>query len=212
MANKVYVWEVPVRLSHWLVVACLLVLSATGIYIDSPFIAATSTASFLMGWVRFIHFVTAYVFIITVAVRVYWAFAGNSFANWRAFFPFSSKRTVEMIQQMRFYSLLTSKPPSDLGHTPLAGIVYLLIFILYMISALTGFALYSIHEPGGIMSSLFGWVLSLLSLQMTRLIHHFVMWFILYFVIIHVYIVFFLNSVEKNNLLASIFDGYKTGE
>jgi len=212
MAKKVYVWELPVRLTHWLIVACLLVLSATGIYISSPFITVASTASFVMGWIRFIHFVTAYVFIITVAVRIYWAFAGNSFSSWHAFLPFNRERTATMFEQLKFYSLITTKPPSDIGHTPLAGIVYFLLFLLYIVSALTGFALYSVHAPGGTMSSLFGWVFSIMSMQMTRLVHHFVMWLILYFAIIHLYIVFLLNSVEKNSLLGSIFDGYKIGD
>ena len=30
--KKVYVWEFPVRLTHWLNVICLLVLSVTGFY------------------------------------------------------------------------------------------------------------------------------------------------------------------------------------
>lgn len=209
MEKKVYVWEAPVRLTHWVSVLCLLVLSFTGVYINRPFIAGSSTDQYLMGWMRFIHFITAYAFVVNLAVRLYWAFAGNRYANWRAFFPYSGPQAERLLKQMYFYALVSRKPPTDVGHTPLAGIVYFIIFVLYAISAITGFALYSLSSPGGVMSGLFGWVFSMLSIPMTRLVHHFVMWLLLYFAILHVYIVLFLNSVERNGILGSIFDGYK---
>ncbi|MEW6108763.1 MAG: Ni/Fe-hydrogenase, b-type cytochrome subunit [Nitrospirota bacterium] len=209
MQNKVYVWEVPVRLTHWITFACLLVLSFTGIYISSPFITPSSGSPYVMGWMRFIHFVTAYVFVVNIAVRIYWSFAGNRYANWRAFFPFSSEQTAKLIRQMFFYALIGKKPAPAIGHTPLAGVTYFLIFLLFAVSAITGFALYSLPNPGGVMNSLFGWVFSIFSIPMTRLIHHLIMWLLLYFTILHIYISMFLNSVEKSGILGSIFDGYK---
>ncbi len=209
MQKKVYVWEVPVRLTHWINFICLLVLSLTGLYIAYPFITVTSAEKYLMGWIRFIHFVTAYVFVVNWAVRIYWSFAGNKYANWRAFFPFSPIQTEKLFKQILYYSLISKRLEPTAGHTPLAGIVYLFIIILCMISVLTGFALYSLYNPNGIMNAVFGWVFSIFSIPATRLIHHSIMWLLLYFTIIHVYTVFFLNSAEKIGILGSIFDGYK---
>ncbi len=209
MQNKVYVWEVPVRLTHWINVACLLVLSVTGIYISNPFLATSSESTFVMGWMRFIHFVSAYLFVVNWAVRLYWSFTGNKYANWKVFFPFSAEKTAKLFQQMSFYMLLSRKVPKDVGHTPLAGIVYFLILMLCVLATVTGFALYSLPNPGGAMNSLFGWVFSLFSIPMTKLIHHLIMWLLIYFTILHVYIVLFLNAVEKNGILGSIFDGNK---
>lgn len=60
---EVYVWDLPVRLTHWVNVASILVLSLTSYYIANPFILThgIATNEFLMGTVRFVHFLTAFV-------------------------------------------------------------------------------------------------------------------------------------------------------
>jgi Ni/Fe-hydrogenase 1 B-type cytochrome subunit len=210
MLKKIYVWEAPVRVTHWLNVLCLLVLAFTGVYIGRPFISGTGNEEYIMGWCRFIHYATAYVFVVSVAVRIYWAFAGNRYASWRAFFPFiSAERIKGMFRNFLFYSLVRKKPVEETGHTPLAGLTYLFVFLMYLVQAITGFALYSLYEPSGIMHSTFGWWFLLFSIPGTRLIHHVIMWLLLYFAIIHVYIALFLGKAEKNGLVGSIFDGYK---
>jgi Ni/Fe-hydrogenase 1 B-type cytochrome subunit len=209
MQKKTYVWEAPVRVTHWLNVLCLLVLAFTGVYIYHPFITGTGNDQYIMGWNRFIHFVAAFVFVVSVVVRLYWSFAGNRYASWKVFFPFSAERLGKMFRQILFYSLLGKKPTSEPGHTPLAGLTYLVIFLLYILQALTGFALFSLYEPGGIMHSALGWWFSLLSIPATRLIHHMIMWVLLWFLIIHIYIALFLGKAEKNGLMGSIFEGYK---
>ena len=35
-----YVWEWPIRITHWLNALCVLLLSVTGLYIGSPFLTA----------------------------------------------------------------------------------------------------------------------------------------------------------------------------
>jgi len=209
MQSKIYVWEIPVRFTHWLNFLCMLILSFTGVYIANPFLIASSTDQYLMGWVRFIHFVAAYVLIVDLGVRIYWSFVGNKYATWHALFPFDKERIRKLKEQMSFYALIRNTPPEEIGHTPLAGIVYFLLFVITGVSALTGFALYSLYNPGGVMYAVFGRVFSLFSIPATRLIHHSVMWLILCFTILHLYIGFFLNAVERNGLLGSIFDGYK---
>ena len=40
-----YVWEWPVRLTHWFNVIAIIVLSVTGFYIGNPFVAVPTTYS-----------------------------------------------------------------------------------------------------------------------------------------------------------------------
>ena len=40
MLKRVYVWELPVRLTHWLNFLTIIVLCFTGYYISRPFIDA----------------------------------------------------------------------------------------------------------------------------------------------------------------------------
>ena len=51
----VYVWELPVRLSHWGIVAAVTVLTWTGLYMNHPFLIFPGPRSWTMGTVRFIH-------------------------------------------------------------------------------------------------------------------------------------------------------------
>src|SRR3990167_4804750 len=54
---RVYVWEVPVRVTHWLIVLSIAVLSVTGFYIGYPFVTVSGPAGrhFVMGWTKVIH-------------------------------------------------------------------------------------------------------------------------------------------------------------
>ena len=42
---RVYVWEWPVRVSHWLIAGTIAVLSATGLYIANPSLMTTGVVN-----------------------------------------------------------------------------------------------------------------------------------------------------------------------
>ncbi len=210
--SRVYVWEFPVRFTHWINLLCILALSITGFYIGNPFIQAYSAKQYIMGWIRFIHFVAAYAFLMSFLIRIYWGFMGNKYANWRAFNPFSAKKIRDLADITMFYLLLKKEPPPAVkkeGHTACAIYVYLGLFILFVIEILTGFALYSQSHYGVFWKLMGGWLLSVINVQNIRLYHHLIMWFLIAFAILHVYIGWFLDKTEKNGLMGSIFSGYK---
>jgi Ni/Fe-hydrogenase 1 B-type cytochrome subunit len=68
MRDAVYVWELPVRLIHWTIFLSVGVLSITGYYIGDPFVSVRGEAygGYLMGWMRFVHAVAAFVFTLSV--------------------------------------------------------------------------------------------------------------------------------------------------
>lgn len=208
-----YVWEVPVRVTHWVNVAAIVILSITGLYIGAPKTLAIAPSAFVMGWVRFVHFVTAYAFSVSLIGRIYWAFAGNSYASWREFVPFISRDGVrKMFDTFRYYTFMTRKVPHVEGHNALAGATYLLVFILYLVMLLTGFALYVERAPNTIMHVAFGWMSILFTNQGIRLTHHMVMWLLLAFAIHHVYSAWLMDIKEKGGVISSIFGGYKQVE
>src|SRR6516162_6207206 len=92
--ERVYVWEIPVRLTHWVIFFSILILSATGYYIGQPFntVAGPAGQHFVMGTVRDVHLYTAIIFGLAVLVRVYWLFAGNQYARLLQFIPLTRKR------------------------------------------------------------------------------------------------------------------------
>ena len=58
---RVYIWEVPVRVTHWVIVATIIVLTVTGAYIADPFLIPPGGS--VMMSVRFVHMLAAFVFL-----------------------------------------------------------------------------------------------------------------------------------------------------
>lgn len=213
MLKRVYVWEFPVRLSHWINFLSIVLLSFTGYYIGNPFIHAVSETEYVMGWMRFLHFAFAYAFTVSFFVRIYWLIAGNEFASWKSYNPFSIAKIRELIELSKYYLFIRKEPPSiSPGHSACGIYAYLSLFILFVIQILTGFALYSQSHVGRLWNFLGGWVFLLMGEGYVRLLHHLIMWFILVFAIGHVYIGWFLDRQERNGLMSSIFSGYKVKE
>ena len=204
---RIYVWEVPVRLTHWVTFAMLLVLTVTGSYLADPFLFAPGQDT--MRLVRFIHIVAAFVFVASGIVRTYWLFAGNQFSRWSAFVPTNRRHLRELVSQTQFYVFLRKDLPGILGHNALASGTYTVVFFLFLVQTVTGFALVGIHgtQPW---ATLVGWVPGLLGgEQGVRLIHHLLMWAILAFAIHHVYSAILVDHIERNGLVSSIFTGSK---
>jgi Ni/Fe-hydrogenase 1 B-type cytochrome subunit len=137
-------------------------------------------------------------------------FLGNRYSTWDKFIPVARRQRAGLIPTLRFYLFLLRKPPGFVGHNPLAGMAYVLVFGLYLIAITTGLALYatSVHvdSPLRIFTSLaplFG------GLQTARWIHHATMWLLLGFAVHHVYSSLLMSQVEQNATVESIFSGYK---
>ncbi len=211
MSNRLYIWEMPVRVTHWVNAISIFTLTITGLYIGNPYITAESEFSFVMANMRFIHYLCAYFLIASLIVRIYWWFAGNQYARLDQFIPVSSDRWSNLIGTALFYGFMRKDLPYSPGHTGLAGLTYLIIFTLLIVEIITGFALYSqSHAPNNTVTYLMGgWLLNSMNAMTVRFIHHIIMWCMMVFVVIHVYISVHNHIIEKNGLVWSIFNGHK---
>ena len=73
--RRIYVWELPVRIYHWINVLVLLVLIVTGFYIGNPLALMSGKEAsevYTMGWFRFLHFAAAYIFFFNFVFRICW--------------------------------------------------------------------------------------------------------------------------------------------
>jgi len=208
---RVYVWDVVVRVTHWLIVLSILALSATGLYVGRPFTIHSGPASphFFMGWIRVIHFYTAIVFTLAVLARVVWMFIGPPWARWNELLPVSRERQKGLLKTLEFYLMVFRKPPDYVGHNPLAGASYGFIFGLMLLEIATGAALYGASATTSFMHVFAGLLPWLGGAQIARWIHHGVMWLLLGFMVHHVYSAILTSIVEKNGELDSIFSGHK---
>lgn len=207
---RVYVWEFPVRFTHWINFLCILTLSVTGFYIGSPFTHAVSSKQYIMGWMRFIHFTAAYAFVMVIVIRIYWAIMENRYAGFKEWLPFfSRKRFGHLKEGVKFFLFLSRKHTYTVGSTALAAFTYFFLFLIFLFEAISGFALYSVNHSGVIWTVLGGWLYGIMNLQTIRLYHHLFMYPILIFVVLHVYTAWYISIFEKSGLLDSIFSGYK---
>jgi Ni/Fe-hydrogenase 1 B-type cytochrome subunit len=207
----VYVWDLPVRATHWLNVLSILVLSFTGYYIYSPWIVTSGEASnqYLMGIFRFVHFVFAFIFTMTVLFRIYWSFVGSKYGGWKQMFPATKARRRGIWKMWGYYLFIRKEAPPVVGHNPLAGAMYTVLYLGFIAQILTGFALYSVAHTNSIWNTLFGWIVTLVGPATLRLLHDIVMWLIIAFVTHHVYSAILIDIEERSGLVSSIVTGFK---
>ncbi len=204
------VWELPVRVTHWAIVAAVVVLSVTGFYIGTPVLSVGGETGFLMGKMRAVHLVSSWVLIAAVLARIAWAFLGNRWARWDQFVPASRARRRLLVEALRFYALLRREPPHVVGHNPLAGLTYLVLYLaVFGAQIFTGLALASLPDRSGVLWALSGWVFSVAAIPVVRLVHHLLMWVILAFLVAHVYIAVLVDREERAGIVSSIITGYK---
>jgi len=210
---EVYVWELPVRFYHWVNALSIVILCITGFIIANPpaiMSGTEATFSFWFGKVRFIHFITAFVFLFNFMFRLYWGFVGNRYASWKNFIPYRKSQWMEIIEVIKVDILLLKKKPVDsIGHNALASVIYFGMFLAFLLQCLTGFGLYA-QMSQAFLPKMFAWVVPLLGGDLlVRFIHHVLMWFFIIFALIHVYLVFYHDYIERRGVTSSIIGGWK---
>ncbi|NMG65188.1 Ni/Fe-hydrogenase, b-type cytochrome subunit [Azoarcus indigens] len=216
LVKAVYVYEAPLRLWHWVNALAITVLAITGYFIGKPLpsIAGDTSAQYVMGWIRFLHFAAAYIFAIGFLGRIYWALVGNHHARQIFILPiFNRNWWGEVLYELRWYLFLVKEPNKYVGHNPMAQLMMFLFFTVgavYMI--LTGFALYGEGLGAGSWADhMFGWVIWVLggnSLQVHNM-HRLGMWVTLCFIIVHIYAAIREDIMSRQSLISTMVSGWR---
>jgi len=202
------VWQLPVRVFHWTIFLAVVVLSFTGFYIGTPFVRVGTDPKFLMGTMRAVHDLAAFVFVAAVIGRIIWAFTGNKWSRWDQFIPVTKERRANARAGFRYYLFMTNEPPPGAGHNALAGATYLIVYLMFTVQILTGLAMLSLESQGWL-AAWFGWVFAVLPIPWVRFLHHLIMWLTWGFVVHHLYSAILMDTEEKSGLISSIFTGWK---
>jgi Ni/Fe-hydrogenase 1 B-type cytochrome subunit len=211
--RRVYVWELPVRFYHWINAASLVVLCITGYLIGAPlraFYSGEAYQQYWFGWVRFLHFASAFVWVFNFAARIYWGFVGNRYARWTNFFPLTKAQREEIVDVIKTDVLQTKMHGAiSTGHNALAAFVYFFTFLAFVAQSITGFALYSSMSSSWL-PTMFVWIVPLLGGEMgVRFWHHSLMWVFVWFTIVHIYLAFYHDYIEGRGTISSIVGGWK---
>jgi Ni/Fe-hydrogenase, b-type cytochrome subunit len=211
--KEVYVWEIPVRIFHWLNALCLVILAVTGFIIADPLAvidATEATYSFWFGHIRLIHFITGFVFFGNLISRLYWSFAGNRFARWNNFVLLKKAQWKELFEVAKVDILmLKNKPVESVGHNAVAALTYFVLFLISILQVITGFALYAQMSQAAF-PQLFTWVIPLFGGEfVVRDIHHCITWAFIIFTLIHVYLVLYHDYIERRGETSAMIGGWK---
>ncbi len=213
--TAVYVYEAPVRIWHWVNALSILVLGVTGYLIGQPLptVAGEASDHFIMGYIRFAHFAAAYIFAVGFLGRIYWAFVGNHTSRELFSLPFwSAGFWKDLLHEVRWYAFLEDEPKKYIGHNPLAHVTMVMVMTVGgLLMVLTGFALYSEQTgQGSWQDSLFGWLIPLVGQsQDVRLWHHWGMWIIAVFVIVHVYVAIREDIMSRQSMISTMISGWR---
>jgi Ni/Fe-hydrogenase 1 B-type cytochrome subunit len=215
--TSVYVYEAPVRIWHWINALAISVLCVTGYLIASPLPSmqiGEATDQFVFGYIRFAHFAAAMVLTVGFLGRAYWAIFGNHHARQLFTLPLLRRHWwSEVWFEIRWYLFLEKKPKKYVGHNPLAQLamfMFITLGVSFMI--VTGFALYGEGLGAGSWADrLFGWVIPLAGgSQTVHSLHHLGMWWIVIFIIVHIYVAVREDIMSRQSIVSTMISGHRT--
>ncbi len=115
-AKKTLIWDLPTRVGHWLLVACV-----AGAWLTSE-----------SERLAVLHAAFGYTIALVIGFRLIWGFVGTRYARWQDFFPTTSRVKHYIL------SILRAKPEHHTGHNPLGAVGILFMIGLLSATVLTG--------------------------------------------------------------------------
>ena len=182
--RPVKVWDLPVRLFHWVLVVLFLFMFFTG-----------KAKGNWMEW----HMYSGYTILALVLFRIMWGFAGSTYARFSSFVAGPGRGIA-------FAKKLLSKTPAHVaGHNPIGGWMVLVLLAALLLQAGTGlFA----NDDISIEGPLFKYVSKELSDRLTT-IHYYNFNVLVCLAVVHIAAVLYHVFVKKENLVSAMFTGEK---
>jgi len=109
----------------------------------------------------------------------------------------------------KYYTFLAWSPVRYIGHNPLAGLAYAIVYAMAIVEIVTGVVLYANILGSRYLTVLVGWIPRLIDIQYLREIHFLIMFGFWAFFIHHIYTAILVSVEEQDGLMDSIFSGYK---
>jgi cytochrome b len=182
--QKIYIWDFPTRLFHW-----LLVLAIAAQYI---------TAELLDDAIQW-HFYGGYFILGLLIFRLLWGIWGAHYARFSQFVV-SPGKTIHYIKH---FNNDNYKPV--LGHNPLGAYSVLFILSILMTQAISGlFISDDIFHQGPYYNAV-----GETSQEIMNWIHHNVFNAVWLFLVLHLGAIFTYRLLKQQNLVLSMFTGYK---
>ena len=213
------------RINHWVVVFCMIGAIATGLYIGHPYyqtlIAEPAAQKFVMAWNRWVHFIAAIIFDVSSIVIAYLYFFSRFEKPYKKLLP-TAKNIKEFWAVVVNLLTFNRVKNFDSSHEDSFHVVYFTIFHLLLAWMLfTGLQLYVHGLESGLSSigSWWPWVLHLATdwtiavtggtLMDVRISHHMTMYFIIVWIMFHIYYVVWRTIFWQEGDISIVIGGYK---
>ncbi len=180
MKKTIRVWDLPVRVFHWLLVLCII-----------GSIISVNLGGNAIEW----HAYFGYSVLTLLIFRITWGFVGSTHARFTSFFPNRDK----------ILNYLQGNAPKVLGHNPVGALsVFALLFVL-SVQVITGlFVDDEIAFQGPLAKYVPNWVVSFLSE-----IHEGNQVVIYTLIAIHIAAIIYYKKMKGEDLIKSMISGDK---
>jgi Ni/Fe-hydrogenase 1 B-type cytochrome subunit len=221
------------RTIHWVNAISMVVAVITGLYIGHPYyqtlIADGAVDKYVMAWNRWGHFIVAIIFDVTSVIVAYLYFFSRFEKPYKKLIP-TPKNVVEFFEVFLNLVTLNRRKKFDSSHSDSFNIVYFTIFHLLLVWMLfSGLQMY-VHGLESGLSSIGSWwpaMLHLLtdwtipvsawvigsgptpSIMDVRIMHHYTMWWIITWVVFHIYYQVWRTIFWKEGDIAIVVGGSK---
>lgn len=212
------------RIIHWVNVISVVAAVITGLYIGHPyyqsFIADPAVDKYVMAWNRWAHFIGAILLDVTSIIVAYLYFFSRFDRPWKKVVPTTGNMKEFGAVVVNLITLNRTKN-FDSSHSDSFNTVYFAILHLMLVFMLfTGLQLY-VHGLESGISSIGAWWPWLLHVATdwtlwlfdgnmgVRIVHHLTMWWIVAWVMFHVYYQIWRTIFWQEGDMAIVFGGSK---
>lgn len=182
--NQIKVWDLPVRIFHWSLV--------------SAFLLAYLTEDHFMS----LHVLAGYVIAGLIVFRLIWGVIGTRHARFSDFYYPPSTVISYLKNVVRFNA------EHYIGHNPAGGAMVFALLVSLAITVVTGFAAYGAEQASGPMAEIMASASHSVG-KAAEEIHEFFANFTLLLVMLHVIGVLVASLQHRENLVRSMFNGFK---
>jgi cytochrome b len=176
------VWDLPLRIFHWLLVA--------------GFFVAYLTEDELLT----IHVWAGYLVSGLLLFRLIWGFIGNEYARFSNFLC-SPVKSVAYVKDM-----ISLKSKRYIGHNPAGALMIMLLLISLLLTSISGFIVYGTDQGAGPLATIMS---GSKYEKLWEEVHEFFANLTLLLVLVHIAGVAVESFVHRENLAKAMWHGYK---
>lgn len=193
------VYDPILRICHWTIAISICLLIGTALIND--------TLEYGVGqyFAWEVHIFSGYIFTSALILRIIWGIIGQYYARWTNLFHLDTWKNT--LCYFKKYRKMPEIEHHAYGHDPLASLIYLGVYMLFIMMALTGLTLTGImHDSGPFANILMN---STIDEEFIEEIHEFGFNCIWAFIIVHIGALIFHEKIQKIPMAQSMISGYQ---